>query len=86
MLFSHPQTRILSLETGTVLSSRPSDKPAALRRGKSTLAEVGVYRLWSISRAALPRLVTCVCRDALLWEAGGRLDWCPRCGVAELML
>jgi len=69
MLFSHPQTRILCLETVTVLSSRASDKPAAVRRGKSALAEVGVYRLWSISRAALPHLVTWVLRRVAL---GGR--------------
>lgn len=67
--FSHSQTRSLCLETGTVLFSRPSDKPATLRRGKSTLAEVGVYQLWSISRAALPHLVIRVLRCIFL---GGR--------------
>lgn len=84
-LVSHAQTHRLSQEAGTLLSFRPSDKPAALQNGKSALAAVRVYRLWSISRAVLP-LSSRGCRDGLLWEAEGRLDWCPRGGVAELIL
>lgn len=67
-----------------MLSSRPSDKPAALQRGKLALAEVGAC-LWSISRATLPHVLTWVSTRIAL---GGRrvFGLVPTCGVAELMI
>lgn len=69
MLFSHPRTHPLCLEAEILLSSRPSNKPAALQSGKSALAAVRVYHLWSISQAVLPHLILWMLRHIAL---GGR--------------
>lgn len=54
MLFSHPQTYNLCLETGTPFSFRPSGKPAPVQRGKSVLAGWAVSPLEHLLGCAAP--------------------------------
>lgn len=79
MMLSYSEMCGLYPEAGAVLSSKPSDKPAAVGRSRPALVA-----MTNVVFGAYLSHATWMLRSA---TAGGPLDLClPSCGVAELML